>query len=109
MFPSKVQSLQNVLLAFDGSEHAWAAVLLSRDLLPPRATAAPPISVLLRGDAAAEIIEYAKTRQVDLIVAGSRGLGTIKGWLLGSVSRKLAHYAPCSVLIVRGGSHDAVG
>jgi nucleotide-binding universal stress UspA family protein len=73
----------------------------------PRLTAAPPLRVLLRGDAAAEIIEYAKTQQVDLIVGGSRGLGTIKGWLLGSVSRKLAHYAPCSVMIVRGGSHEA--
>jgi nucleotide-binding universal stress UspA family protein len=58
--------------------------------------------MLRRGDAATEIIEYAKTNQVDLIVAGSRGLSQVEGWLLGSVSRKLVHYAGCSVLIVRG-------
>lgn len=59
-------------------------------------------STLLRGDAATEIIAYAKTHQVDLIVAGGRGLSRMRGWLLGSLSRKLVHYAPCSVLIVKG-------
>jgi nucleotide-binding universal stress UspA family protein len=59
-------------------------------------------SALVHGDAATEIIEYAKDQHVDLIVSGSRGLSQVKGWLLGSVSRKLVHYANCSVLIVRG-------
>jgi len=62
-------------------------------------------SVLLRGDAATEIIEYVKTHQIDLIVAGSRGLSQMKRLLLGSLSRKLVHYAGCSVLIVKGGEH----
>lgn len=56
---------------------------------------------LLRGDAAKEIISYAKEKQIDLIVSGSRGLNPFKGWLLGSVSRKLVHYSGCSVLIVK--------
>ncbi|MBI5841242.1 MAG: universal stress protein [Chloroflexi bacterium] len=58
--------------------------------------------VLVRGDAATEIIEYAKSNEIDLIVAGSRGLSQIKGWFMGSVSRKLVHYSSCSVLIVKG-------
>lgn len=58
-------------------------------------------SVLLRGDAAVEIIDYVRQNQVDLIVAGSRGLSEFKGFWVGSVSRKLVHYAPCSVLIVK--------
>jgi nucleotide-binding universal stress UspA family protein len=57
--------------------------------------------VLLNGDAATEIIQYAKDRQIDLIMAGSRGLNPAKGWLLGSVSRKLVHYSDSSVLIVK--------
>ena len=57
--------------------------------------------VLVRGDAATEIIEHARTHATDLIVAGSRGYGAVKGWLMGSVSRNLVHYAGCSVLIVR--------
>jgi len=63
---------------------------------------------LVRGDAAAEIIQYAQSSNVDLIVAGSRGLSAVKGWLLGSVSRKLVHYASCSVLVVREAG-DSVG
>jgi nucleotide-binding universal stress UspA family protein len=62
-------------------------------------------SVLLRGDGATEILDYVQTHQIDLIVAGSRGLSQMKRLLLGSLSRKLVHYASCSVLIVKGGSH----
>jgi nucleotide-binding universal stress UspA family protein len=57
--------------------------------------------VMVRGDAAKEIIEYAKEHHINLIVSGSRGLSQFKGWLLGSVSRKLVHYSDCSVLVVK--------
>ncbi|MCL4529900.1 MAG: universal stress protein [Chloroflexi bacterium] len=69
------------------------------DLLQRNGIAAT--SVLERGDAATEIIEYVKANNVDLIVAGSRGLSQFKGWWMGSVSRKLIHYSNCSVLIVK--------
>jgi nucleotide-binding universal stress UspA family protein len=61
-----------------------------------------PTSVLTRGDAASEIIDYANLHQLDLIVAGSRGLSQFKSLWMGSVSRKLVHYSKCSVLIVKG-------
>lgn len=57
--------------------------------------------VLRRGDAATEIIDYVTHNNVDLIVAGSRGLSRFQGWLMGSVSRKLVHYSNCSALIVK--------
>lgn len=63
--------------------------------------------VFLRGDAATEIIEYAKERGTDLIVSGGRGLGPVRGWILGSVSRKLLHYAPCSVMVVKSKEENA--
>lgn len=56
---------------------------------------------LLNGDAATEILNYCENKDIDLIIAGSRGLSQVRGWLLGSVSRKLVHYSHCSVLIVR--------
>ncbi len=58
-------------------------------------------SILRRGDAATEVLEYTHNNPIDLIIAGSRGLSQVRGWLLGSVSRKLLHYANCSVLVVR--------
>jgi nucleotide-binding universal stress UspA family protein len=53
------------------------------------------------GDPAEVIIELANEQQADLIVVGSRGLTGIKRFLLGSVSNKVSHHAPCSVMIVR--------
>jgi len=58
-------------------------------------------TIIERGDAATQIINHAKEHEIDLIVAGSRGLSQIQSWLLGSLSRKLVHYAGCSVLIVK--------
>ena len=60
------------------------------------------IPTLARGDAATEILEYANANQVDLILAGSRGLSQFRSWWVGSVSRKLVHYSNCSVLVVKG-------
>lgn len=57
--------------------------------------------LLHQGDAATEILQFTREHKVDLVVCGSRGLSSITGWLLGSVSRKLVHYANCSVLIVK--------
>lgn len=70
-------------------------------LLSAAEVSIPISTVLLQGDASTEIIERAIEQQANLIIAGSRGLSPVKGWLLGSVSRKLLHYAPCSVLVVR--------
>jgi nucleotide-binding universal stress UspA family protein len=76
-------------------------VLLKRtcDLLERHGISSTP--VLCRGDAATEIMEYVKSNEIDLIVAGSRGLSQFQGWWMGSVSRKLVHYSNCSVLIVK--------
>ena len=56
---------------------------------------------LVEGSAAQVIIEVATTRESNLIVMGSRGLGTLAGLLLGSTSQKVVAHAPCPVLIVR--------
>jgi len=56
---------------------------------------------MVEGRIAEAIIDVAKTRQSDLIVMGSRGLGRLAGALLGSNSQKVVSEAPCPVLIVR--------
>jgi nucleotide-binding universal stress UspA family protein len=57
--------------------------------------------VVLVGNPAKEIVEFAMNLGVDLIVAGTRGRSPAKEVYLGSVSNSLIHRAPCSVLIVR--------
>lgn len=58
-------------------------------------------SLVVEGDPSREIVNTAKAKGVDLIVMGSRGLGDLQGLLLGSVSHKVSHAAPCSCLVVR--------
>ncbi len=63
---------------------------------------------VLRGDAATEIINFTQREQVKLIIVGGRGVSQVESWFLGSVTRKLVHYAHCSVLIVKNlGSEPA--
>jgi nucleotide-binding universal stress UspA family protein len=57
--------------------------------------------VVLVGNPAMEIVEFAMNLGVDLIVAGTRGRSPAREVYLGSVSSALTHRAPCSVLIVR--------
>jgi len=56
---------------------------------------------VLEGPAANAIIDVATTRESDVIVMGSRGLGRLAGLLLGSTSQKVVSHAPCPVMIVR--------
>jgi nucleotide-binding universal stress UspA family protein len=53
------------------------------------------------GDAADAICEAAEEAGADLIVVGTRGRGAAARAVLGSVSTKVVHNAPCDVLVVR--------
>jgi nucleotide-binding universal stress UspA family protein len=53
-----------------------------------------------KGDPADAIIDLAEELGIDLIVVGNKGLSGARRFLLGSVSNKVSHHAPCSVLIV---------
>jgi nucleotide-binding universal stress UspA family protein len=56
---------------------------------------------LVQGDPAEKILELAKEKGVDMIVIGSRGLGNVKGLLVGSVSTKVCHLAECTCVSVK--------
>ncbi len=56
---------------------------------------------LLFGTPAESIIDVAETRNCDLIVMGTRGLGALTGLLLGSQIQKVISLAKCPVLAVK--------
>jgi nucleotide-binding universal stress UspA family protein len=51
------------------------------------------------GDAAEQILSYAKGGEADMIVMGNRGHGRLVGLLLGSVAQKVVGLAACPVLV----------
>jgi nucleotide-binding universal stress UspA family protein len=55
-------------------------------------------TVAVEGNAAAELIRT--TENCRMLVVGSRGHGTVHGFLLGSVSHHCALHARCPVLVV---------
>ncbi len=56
---------------------------------------------LAYGHEAHEILKAAKQTRADLVVVGSRGVTGLRKFFLGSVSEKVVHHAPCSVLVAR--------
>jgi nucleotide-binding universal stress UspA family protein len=57
---------------------------------------------ILVGHPAQTIVSFADDNKVDLIITGSvKDKSFIQRWVLGSVSKQVAHYAHCSVMVVR--------
>ena len=83
----------------DEKQRQQAALEEARTLLAEsgiQARSATPV-----GDAAAEIVRVAEESGADLVVLGARGLNPVKRLVLGSVSTKVLHEAPCDVLVVK--------
>lgn len=123
---------RSVLLATDGSPGSWAAASIAgriaqalrselrisyvpdgmhperyREVLRQRsaieeATGSSPPMVDNPGHVAERIGEAARAAQSSLIVIGRRGVSGVKA--LGSVSERVVHRAPCSVLVVPAGN-----
>ncbi len=123
---------QSILLATDGSSGSWAAARIAthlsqaqrselrlvyvpdgthperyREVLKQltvieKATGSSPVVVDNPGHVAERIGEAARAAQSSLIVIGRRGVGGVKA--LGSVSERVVHRGPCSVLVVPDGT-----
>jgi len=99
--PIPIDDIEDRLKEQADADEKYGQDLLQQTQNQLGATGLEAISILERGDAATQIINYTNENKIDLIVAGSRGLSQVQSWLLGSLSRKLVHYAGCSVLIVK--------
>lgn len=59
------------------------------------------VTHLMEGRPSATIVDEAEKNEMDLIVIGSRGLGGITGWILGSTSRRIVESCTKPVLVVK--------
>lgn len=58
-------------------------------------------AVMFRDRPASGLVDEAREFSADLVIAGSRGHGSIASLLLGSVSAEVVDHAPCPVLVAR--------
>ena len=56
---------------------------------------------VIDGDEASVIVDTAVAENIDLIVMSTHGRSGFQHWLLGSITERVLHSAPCPVLIVR--------
>ena len=61
----------------------------------------PAVGTVAEGDPKTVILDHAAAMGADLIVVGAHGMSAVEEFLLGSVSKAVLRYAPCSVAIVR--------
>ncbi|ADO78209.1 universal stress protein [Halanaerobium praevalens] len=57
--------------------------------------------LLVQGDPADKVCEYANENGFDLIVVADRGHGKVERFLLGSISDKIVRHAKTSVMVVK--------
>jgi nucleotide-binding universal stress UspA family protein len=102
------------LTAWDGGALGWSAYpgamddptvfeQAAKDVLSKAVDSADTSGVTVQrhladGGPAGAILDSAK--DASLVVVGSRGMGGLKSALMGSVSRQVAHHAPCPVVVV---------
>ena len=53
------------------------------------------------GHPADQIVRYAYENACDMVIMGQRGKSKIERWMLGSVSKRVATHAACTVIIVK--------
>jgi len=61
---------------------------------------------VVTGSPADVIVNEARRLSADVVVLGWRGHGKVRRYLMGSVSRRVARQAPCSVLVVHRAPSD---
>jgi nucleotide-binding universal stress UspA family protein len=58
-------------------------------------------AIIQEGNAAEKITAFARDNHIDWIFMGSRGLGGVKGLLMGSVSNKVCHLTESTCITVK--------
>jgi nucleotide-binding universal stress UspA family protein len=110
---------RSIVVGLDGSDGSFTAAVAAHDVAARTGSAVR--LVVARGASPTDIATEALTkfgyelsfsdekpvpalleaaRDADLLVVGSRGVTGLRA--LGSVSERIAHHAPCSLLVVRG-------
>jgi nucleotide-binding universal stress UspA family protein len=98
---SMVRGAKENLENLDDSMRAVAREAAEHAKAHARKLGAEKVQAFIKGGPSARtIVTFAKARECDLIVVGSRGLGASEGYMLGSVSHKVTSITDIPVLVV---------
>ena len=61
---------------------------------------------VIEGLVAENIVDYAETQQIDVIVMGTHGRSGIGRWVFGSVAERVLRAAQCPILMIRANEKD---
>jgi nucleotide-binding universal stress UspA family protein/nitrite reductase/ring-hydroxylating ferredoxin subunit len=95
-----------ILTAYDpaGTVEGKAGEVLHRAVSVSKELGVEARTETREGDPSDAIMEAAEDHTCDLIVLGSVGMGAARRFVLGGVPDRVAHYAPCDLLIVKTAS-----
>jgi nucleotide-binding universal stress UspA family protein len=99
--PSDPEEFEQTVREIRRAQRQNAEVLVEGACRLLEAAGYRPTVEVRSGNPGEEILADAREEGFDLIVTGARGLSPAQAFLLGSVSGRVLHYAPCSVLIVK--------
>ena len=99
-------TLYEMLLAHDPEVIERVSAEAGLHLLEPARAVAREAGVeheieVARGDPAHTLVDIVENFGCDMVVMGSRGMGTLRSALLGSVAHEVLHAAPVPVLVVK--------
>jgi nucleotide-binding universal stress UspA family protein len=101
--PATPSSVNNIIETSEQEAQRWLN-RINQQLLEDENNQIKLITAILIASTeriAAEIVDYARLKNVDLIVLGTKGRSSFKKLLLGSVASEVVIYAHCPVLIVK--------
>jgi universal stress protein A len=87
---------------------AAAEKALAGVLDPQWAVGRKVVQAVVEGSPKVEIIRYARTQEIDLIVLATHGRSGLAHVIIGSVAESVVRTAPCPVLTVRPEGHQFV-
>lgn len=97
-----ITATENIIFYQENMKTIYEGVLLeAKNMIVSEHPDIETKTLLRKGRPASTIVEVAENDGVDLIVMGSRGIGGITGWILGSTSRRVAENCTKPVLIVK--------
>jgi nucleotide-binding universal stress UspA family protein len=95
------ETLENVMQQQEDTIKAKRQRILDEDAEFFEEKGIKPEKVLLHGDPADEVCDYAEENNFDLIIVADKGHGKVERFLLGSISDKIVRHSKKTVMVVK--------